>query len=425
MNIAYFDCSSGASGDMILSGLLDAHLHQGFGGQAGFSFSKLKSALAPLLKPFKVKLSFRRVERCGLSGLKIDITGADKRLSIDEISSAIRKSRLPQQVKTNSLKILKRIADAETKVHHPTPFGLRNGRYSEAKGEGYHHHHKSKHIRLHDHAVVELSELGSVDTLIDIVGSSLGIYYLGIERIYVSALPLNEGKVRCAHGLYPLPAPGTMELLKNFELFRSPIKKELVTPTGAAILTTLGRPSNEIPQFNISKIGYGAGTLDLPDQPNILRVFIGTMAESKAEKDTICVLETNIDNATGEVIGYTVEKLFKAGALDVFTLPIQMKKSRPGVLLQALAPIDLIPKMEEIIFSELPTLGIRKYLTNRAKLRREIRPVSTKYGVIKVKVSYLGEDARHISPEYEDCRRAAQKYNVPLRQVITEALGKK
>ena len=281
MKIAYFDCSSGASGDMILSGLMDA----------GFPFSKLKSALQPLIKPFKVKLSLRRVERCGLSGLKIDITGADKRLSLNEISTAIRKSRLPKQVKTDSLKILNRIADAETKVHHPTPFGLRNGRYSEATGEGY-HHHKSKHIRLHDHevavghyhdhdhevtaqhdhAVVELSELGSVDTLIDIVGASLGIHYLGIERIYVSPLPLNEGKVRCAHGLYPLPAPGTMELLKNFELFRSPIKKELVTPTGAAILTTLGRPSNEIPQFNISKIGLGAGTLDLPDQPNILRI---------------------------------------------------------------------------------------------------------------------------------------------------------
>jgi len=409
MKVAYFDCSSGASGDMILSGLLDA----------GFPFAKLKSALQPLIKPFKVKLSLRRVERCGLSGLKIDITGADARLSLNEISGAIRKSRLPKQVKADSLKILNRIADAETKVHY---------------------HHKSKHIRLHehevavrhdhevtaqhDHEVVELSELGSVDTLIDIVGASLGIYYLGIKRIYVSALPLNEGKVKCAHGLYPLPAPGTMELLKNFELFRSPIKKELVTPTGAAILTTLGRPSKEIPQFDISKIGLGAGTLDLTDQPNILRVFIGTATESKTEKDTICVLETNIDNATGEVIGYTVEKLFSHGALDVFTLPIQMKKSRPGVLLQVLASVDLISKMEGIIFSELPTLGLRKYLTHRAKLKRDIRPVKTRYGTIRVKVSYFNDDAKNISPEYEDCKKAAQKYNVPLRQVIAEALGK-
>ncbi|MBI5778237.1 MAG: LarC family nickel insertion protein [Planctomycetes bacterium] len=410
MRIAYFDCSSGASGDMILSGLLDA----------GFPFSKLKASLQPLIKPFKVKLSLRRVERCGLSGLKIDITGADAHLSLNEISGAIRKSRLPKQVKTDSLKILNRIADAETKVHQhldpvrdfdPKGQNIVTGSYPGSICRG----HKSKHIRLH--------ELGSVDTLIDIVGSSLGIYHLGIERIYVSPLPLNEGKVRCAHGLYPLPAPGTMELLKNFELFRSPIKKELVTPTGAAILTTLGRPSNEIPQFNISKIGYGAGTLDLLDQPNILRVFIGTvptLAKGGAggfEKDTICVLETNIDNATGEVIGYTVEKLFAAGALDVFTLPIQMKKSRPGVLLQALCPIDLISKMEGIIFTELPTLGIRKYLCHRAKLKREIRSVKTKYGVIRVKVSYLGSEAQHLSPEYEDCRKAARKHNVPLRQV--------
>ncbi|MEK7309627.1 MAG: nickel pincer cofactor biosynthesis protein LarC [Planctomycetota bacterium] len=386
MRIAYFDCSSGASGDMILSALLDS----------GFPLAKLKSSLQPLIKPFKVKLSLKRVERCGLSGLKIDIKGADARLSLNEISGAIRKSKLPKQVKDDSLKILNRIADAETKVHH---------------------HHKSKHIRLH--------ELGSVDTLIDIVGSSLGFNHLGIGKIYVSALPLNEGKVRCAHGLYPLPAPGTMELLKGFELFRSPIKKELVTPTGAAILTTLGRPSNEIPQFDISKIGYGAGTLDLPDQPNILRIFIGTATESKTEKDTICVLETNIDNATGEVIGYATEKLFQAGALDVFTLPIQMKKSRPGILLQVLATVDMISKMEGIIFSELPTLGIRKYLCHRSKLRREMRSVKTKYGVIRVKVSYFGDEAKHLSPEYEDCRQAAQKYNVPLRQVITEALEKR
>jgi len=143
------------------------------------------------------------------------------------------------------------------------------------------------------------------------------------------------------------------------------------------------------------------------------------------EKDTICVLETNIDNATGEVIGYTVEKLFAAGALDVFTLPIQMKKSRPGVLLQVLVPIALISKMEEIIFSEIPTLGIRKYLCHRAKLKRELRSVKTKYGAIRVKVSYLGDKAQHLSPEYEDCRKAAQKYNVPLRQVMAEALEKR
>lgn len=401
MKVAYFDCASGASGDMILSALLDVE----------FPLAGLKTGLGPLIKPFRVKLSTARVERCGLSGLKLNILGnADKRMSLDEISKTIKKSRLPKQVKTNSLKILNRLADAETKVHH---------------------HHKSKYIKLHANEVamssehIRLHELGSVDTLIDIVGASLGIHHLGIERIYVSALPLNEGKVRCAHGLYPLPAPGTMELLKGMELFRSPIKKELVTPTGAAILSTLGRPSKEIPHLNISKIGYGAGTLDLPDQPNVLRVFIGAATESKTEKDTICFLETNIDNATGETIAYTTEKLFKAGALDVFTLPIQMKKSRPGVLLQALAPSNMVSKMEEIIFSELPTLGIRKYLCHRAKLKRKMRSVKTRYGAIRVKVSYFGDEAKHLSPEYEDCRKAAQKHNVPLRQVMTEALGQK
>lgn len=381
MKIAYFDCSSGVSGDMILSALVDA----------GFPFYTLKNALKKLIIPHKISLIPSRVERCALSGLKIDISGAEKHISFDEIHRIINKSRLPNNIRTTSLTILNRLADAESKVHH---------------------NRRSKNIRLH--------ELGSIDTLIDIVGSVLGIHHLGIKSIYVSSLPLTEGTVKTHHGLYPIPAPATMEILKGFELFKSNIKAELVTPTGATILTTLGKPSQQIPKFTISHIGYGAGSLDIPSQPNILRIIIGEIADisNNVETDNICVLETNIDNTSAEIIGYVIEKLLKAGALDVFAIPIQMKKFRPGLLLKVLSPIDLVSKIEGIIFSEISTLGIRKYFTSRIKLKREIRSVRTKYGIIRVKVSYYN-DTENISPEYDDCRRAAEKYNLPIREVIS------
>jgi uncharacterized protein (TIGR00299 family) protein len=382
MKIAYFDCSSGVSGDMILSALIDA----------GFPFSTLKNALKKLIISYKISLIPRHVERCALSGLKIDINGADKHISFDEIQRIINKSHLPNNIKTTSLTILNRLSNTESKVHH---------------------NRRSKNVRLH--------ELGSIDTLIDIVGSVLGIHHLGIKSIYVSPLPLTEGTVKTHHGLYPLPAPATMEMLKDFELFKSNIKAELVTPTGAAILTTLGKPSRQIPKFTILHIGYGAGSFDIPSQPNILRIIVGETADisNNVETDTICVLETNIDNISAEIIGYVIEKLLKAGALDVFTIPIQMKKSRLGLLLKVLSPIDLVSKIEGIIFSEIPTLGIRKYFTSRIKLKREIRSVKTKYGIIRVKVSRYN-DTVNVSPEYDDCRRVAEKYNIPIREVISQ-----
>jgi pyridinium-3,5-bisthiocarboxylic acid mononucleotide nickel chelatase len=383
MRIAYFDCSSGVSGDMTLSALVDA----------GLPFAELKNILAKILRSHKVTLKLRRVERCGLSGLKIDITGAEKHISFDEIYRLINKGPLADSIKTASLSILKRMADAESKVHH---------------------NHRSKNIRLH--------ELGSIDTLIDIVGSVLGLTKLGIKSVYISHLPLTEGTVQTHHGLYPLPAPATMEMLKGFDLFKSDVKAELVTPTGAAILTTLGKPARQIPPFTISRIGYGAGSMDILTQPNILRIVIGETADTpnNLETDTVCVLETNIDNTTGEVIGYVIEKLLKAGALDVFAIPIQMKKSRPGSLLRVLSSVDKMAKMEEIIFAEIPTLGIRKYFTSRVKLKRTTGTVRTKYGPIRIKESRYG-DVVNRAPEYDDCRKAAEKYDVPLREVISEA----
>lgn len=326
--------------------------------------------------------------------------------------------------------ILNRLADAESKVHHhldpvrnfdPKGKNIFTGSYPDSICRD---NHASKNTCPTEHPVrrVRLHELGSIDTLIDIVGSVFGIHHLGIKSIYVSPMPLTEGTVKTHHGLYPLPAPATMEMLKGFELFKSNIKAELVTPTGAAILTTLGKPSQQIPKFTISHIGYGAGSLNLPSQPNILRVIIGETdnISGNVETDNICELETNIDNVSAEIVGYVIEKLFTAGALDVFTIPIQMKKSRPALLLKVLSSMNTASKMEEIIFSEIPTLGIRKYFTSRVKLKREIRSVKTKYGIIRIKVSRYN-DTVNISPEYDDCRKAAEKYGVPIRQVISEA----
>lgn len=385
MRIAYLDGISGISGDMTLSALIDA----------GVPFSQLKTTLNKVIYPHRISLSVSRVERCGLNGLKINIKGADKHLSYHEILRLIKKNSLPVNVRESALKVLNRLTDAESKVHHT---------------------HHLKEIRLH--------ELGSIDTVIDITGAVWCLDYLNIKEIYVSPLPLTEGTIKTHHGLYPLPAPATLEMLKDYDLFKSDVKAELITPTGAAIVSALAKPSGQMPVFTITKIGYGAGTWDLPLQPNILRIAIGesSSGSDETEYDNVCILETNIDNVSPEIIGYLVDKLFKEGALDVFTIPIQMKKSRPGILLKVIAALKNASQMEEIIFTEIPTLGIRKSIARRVKLRRESSTVSTKYGNIRIKKSYYNGKAINAAPEYEDCRQAAEQYHKPLREIITEAL---
>lgn len=383
MKIAYFDCFSGASGDMILSSLLDA----------GFPLSKLRSCLNKIISLYKTTLQIRRVDKCGLNAVQLIIKGAEVHLAHRQMLRLIKKSALPVAIRTTSLNILDRLAQAEAKVHHS---------------------HK-KNVKLH--------ELGSIDTLIDIVGSVAGLNYLGINSIYISALPITQGYVKTHHGLYPIPAPATMELLKSFPVVKSKIKAEILTPTGAAILTTLANPNNQLPVFSILKIGYGAGNMDIPGQPNALRLVVGqTKNNAKSvEYDTVCMLETNIDNISAEIVGYTVERLFNCGALDVLTIPVKMKKNRAGVLLQVICPMDIIEKIEEIIFTEIPTLGMRKYITNRIKLKRQFVKAKTKYGLIRVKKSFYRNKIINTMPEYEDCRIAARKFNVPLREVMNEA----
>jgi uncharacterized protein (TIGR00299 family) protein len=381
MKIAYFDCFSGASGDMIIAALLNA----------GLPFNKLKKSLDKLhIKP-ALKLRHHHAERCGLVGTRFDLLTPNKHLSYKKMTAIIKRSSLSAPVKSDSLKILARLMSAEKRVHHDP--------------------RRSKQL--------EFAELGSIDTVVDIVGAVSGFEALDIDKIYVSPLPLSRGTIKSHHGIYPVPGPATMELLKGFEVFPSPVQFELVTPTGAAILTTLGQPVEQMPVLKAQKTGYGAGTMEIPNQPNILRLIIGETAVD-AGSDTVMVLETNLDTVTGQTVGYLIEQLLAAGALDVIAIPVQMKKSRPGILLQVLCTQDGISVMERMIFTETGTLGIRRYPVQRTKLHREVSKVKTPYGIIRLKTGRLDGKLVSISPEYDDCRQAAQKYNVPLKKVISE-----
>jgi uncharacterized protein (TIGR00299 family) protein len=268
---------------------------------------------------------------------------------------------------------------------------------------------------------VHFHEVGAIDSIVDIVGAAVAIDLLGVDRIVASPVPTGRGTVKAAHGVMPVPAPGTAELLKGVPLAASSIEAELTTPTGAAILTTVANEFGPLPEMRIEAIGIGAGTRDLAEQPNVLRVFVGTVAES-AETDRVWVLETNLDDLPGELIGYCTEQLFAAGALDVFTTPIGMKKNRPGVLVSVLCTEGSIGQMEEILFRETATFGIRRYLTVRSKLERCTHEVTTPFGPVQGKLGRRAGRPPIFAPEYEDCRRVAAEKGVSLREVYAAAI---
>jgi uncharacterized protein (TIGR00299 family) protein len=266
---------------------------------------------------------------------------------------------------------------------------------------------------------VHFHEVGALDSIADIVGAAIGLDLLGVERFTSRSVPTGSGMVKAAHGLMPIPAPATAELLKGVPLAASTIKAELTTPTGAAILTTVVQAWIEHPLMRIERIGHGAGRRDFPDQANILRLFVGT-AETPAERDQVWVLETNLDDLPAEVVGYCYDLLFTAGALDVFTQPIFMKKNRPGMLLTVLVPEADIPAVEEILFRETTTFGIRRYQVQRHKLQRRAHEVATRWGPVKGKLGWMEGRPPTFAPEFEDCARVAREYGVPLRQVYDE-----
>ena len=382
MKIAYFDSFSGASGDMILGALV----------AAGLSPEILRTELAKLhLKDYELEI--RQVVKQGFAAIKVDVklTGKPDHRHLRDIINIIDASELPTAVKQQAGRIFTRLAEAEAKVH---------GTSVE---------------KVHFH------EVGAVDAIVDIVGAAIGIHALGLEQIVCSPIPTGSGTVRCNHGVLPIPAPATAELLVGIPLVDCDEPGELTTPTGAAILTTVARQFSAPPAMKIGRCGYGAGEREGQAQPNLLRLIVGEAIEDQEETDRVVVLEANLDDATGEQIGHAFGALFAAGALDVFTTPIMMKKNRPGVLLSVLVPSDKEGPCTDILFAETTTFGVRRHVCTRRKLARSTDTVSTRFGRIRVQIGRQGGCVINIAPEYEDCAEAARAAGVALHEVMSEA----
>lgn len=379
--VAFFDCSAGIAGNMLLGALIDA----------GLSINHLKKELKKL--PIKnYKLFIKKVRKHGIAAtlVEIDIKKDLRHKNVNEIFNIIKKSKLAKDIKHLGLKIFKRLADAEAKIHA----------------------RKYGHLHLH--------ELGSIDTIVDIVGTVIGLKKLGIKKIYSSALHVGKGVAKYAHGLLPIPSPATTELLKGISIYNGKVTGELVTPTGAAIISTLATSFTELPKIEISKIGYGAGTNDY-GIPNLLRIVIGK-EEPAYQNDYILQIETNIDDMDPQKYDRVIKKLMQAGALDAWVTPIRMKKKRTGFDLCIMANVNDQEKILEALYTYTTTIGARTFLVKRSKLKRKIEKIKTKYGKLRIKISSLGNIIKNISVEQDDCKRAAQRFKIPITQVFKEGL---
>ena len=386
MKLAYFDCRSGISGDMLLGALVDC----------GVSLDTIKESLA-LLPIQGFEISVNRVNKAGLISTQVDVLVEDnvKERRLAEILTLILESQLPEKIKEKALDVFQRIGVVEARIH-----GL-------------------------DVEKVHLHELGGLDTILDVVGVFLGMEILKIEKVFASPLPLGSGYIQSAHGTIPLPAPATLALLEGVPIVGSEFKKELVTPTGAALLTSLVQEFGIIPPMRLLKTGYGAGKQDLPI-PNVLRLLIGEGIEPSSsnypfQEEKLVCLECNIDNMNPEIYSYLSECLFNSGALDVSLIPIYMKKNRPGTLVKVLCSEEIAENLIDILFSETTTLGARKYSVNRYSVERHITQVTTPYGAVNVKFSKKGDKSWNYTPEYEDCRRLASQHHIPIMKIYRAA----
>ena len=382
MTLAYFDCFSGISGDMTLGALVDA----------GVNIDALRSELLKLNLP-GYRITAEKVSRSGIAATKVNVALDEKKQParhLSDIRTIIEGSRLSQAVKQKSIAIFERLAKAEATVHGTTP------------------------DKIHFH------EVGAVDAIVDIVGSIIGLELLGITEIIGSSVNLGAGTIRSAHGTLPVPSPAASELLKGIPVYSSSTLFELTTPTGAAIISAMSSSFGPLPRMKIERIAYGAGNKDFPEQPNVLRLFIGEPV-AVYEEDSSIVIETNIDDMNPQAYDYIIEKLMKQGAQDVYLTPIIMKKGRPAILLSVLTDKAKSEAVLDTIFRETTSIGVRIQEVGRKKLSREIRDVETVYGKVRVKISRQGDETLTVTPEYEDCRKIAEKRQIPLKQVIEEA----
>lgn len=385
MKAAYFDCFSGISGDMTLGALVDA----------GCPLEHLRGKLQALQVP-GWQISADRVWKNGMAATHTRVTTEDTEThrSLSTILGMIDRSALDAVVKTRAAAIFTKLGEVEAWVH-------------DLPIEKIHFH-----------------EVGALDAIVDIVGASIGFAALGIESFCCSALNVGGGTAKMAHGVLPVPAPATARLLMGKPTYSNGVQKELVTPTGAAIVATVCEHFGPQPAMKVSAIGYGAGTTDLETQPNVLRIMIGEVAGQRIDGHggTIRVLEANLDDMSPQIFGYLMDKALAAGALDVFAAPIQMKKSRPGMLITILCVPEDQAKFQEMLFAETTTIGVRSHLVERYALAREHVKVLTRFGEVRVKVARVDGRVQQVSPEFDDCRKLAEQKNVPLHEVMEQAL---
>lgn len=387
MRIAYLDCASGISGDMTLGALVDA----------GADLAAIQALIDSLGLP-GCRLAAREVKKQGFRAMQITVEHEPehKHRHLHHIEAMIDGGALLARQKELAKRIFQKLAEAEAKVHGTTV------------------------EKVHFH------EVGAVDSIADIVGAAIGFDLLGIERVVCSPVPTGRGFVEIAHGRCAIPAPATGELLRGVPLAALDVEGELTTPTGAAIVAALADEFGPLPAMTVERIGYGAGQMDFP-QPNVLRVLIGEgsakprAAEHAPRVEAIVVLETNVDNASGETIGHAVDRLWEAGALDVSLAAIQMKKGRPGVLVTVQSRPGDADRMEAILFDETPTLGVRRATVMRTVLPREPHEVATPWGRVAGKIAHLPSGERRFTPEYEACRAIAERDQVALAAVIAAA----
>ena len=385
MKLAYFDCFSGISGDMTLGALVDA----------GCAVEHLRTELRGLQVP-GWELSAEKVWKNGMAATYVKVKTEDqsKHRSLSGILEILQKSELAPEVRERAGAIFRKLGEAEARVHN-VPLE-----------------------KIHFH------EVGAVDAIVDIVGACIGFHALGVERFVCSPLNVGGGTAKMAHGVLPVPAPATASLLQGKPTYSNGVQKELVTPTGAAIVATLCDSFGPQPAMSVLAIGYGAGTADLEGQPNVVRIMIGEAAEKSVAgfDEEIAVIEANLDDMNPQIYGYFLEKALGAGALDVYTTPVQMKKNRPGTLLTVLCKPGDAQALMNLIFAETTTFGVRTYRAQRRVLPREWVSVATDYGDVRIKVSRVNGRILHVAPEFEDCRKLAAEKDVPLQRVIAEAL---
>lgn len=435
MRIAYLECFSGISGDMFLGALVDA----------GVSPQLLAQTVEALNVGAKLEIS--RVVRSGISATKVDVwVDGEKDLpreeywakqdaahhredehrhggehghehqssahrheessahsahghshshrGLPEIRKIISAAAISESAKATAIRIFEALGEAESKIHN-------------VPVEEIHFH-----------------EVGAVDAMVDIVCAAVGSEALGVDQIICSPLNVGGGTVKCAHGMFPVPAPATLELLKDAPVYSSGVQAELVTPTGAAIVKTLARRIAAFPEMKIEKSAYGAGSRDFPGHPNVLRLVIGEAATTLAAKtrsETITVLEANLDDLNPQVFGYVMDRLLDEGALDAFGMPVQMKKNRPGTLLTVLCKPEDAGKLTQLLFTETTTLGVRRREEMRQALARRWENVCTPWGDVRIKIASMNGTVTNYAPEYEDCRRIAAERHVPLKTVLQEA----